>query len=96
MTVFFSKQYWEIVGADVITTVRYIFIHGQLFPALNHTNLVLIPKVDHPTLVGQFCPISLCNVVYKLISKILTERLKRVLPKLISPYRLAFVPGRVI
>lgn len=51
---------------------------------LNHTNIVLISKVENPTKMSQFKPISLCTVVYKIISKVLTKRLKRVLPKVIS------------
>lgn len=96
MTVFFFIHFWDIVGADVIASVQNFFITSRLLPEINHTNLVLIPKVDNPSLVGQFRPISLCNVVYKLISKILTERLKKVLPKMISPYQLPFVQGRFI
>lgn len=96
MTVFFFRQYWAIVGRDGIAAVQEFFSSGWLLPQLNHTNLVLIPKVDNPSLVGQFRPISLCNVIYKIISKILTERIKVVLPKLISPYQLAFVKGRLL
>lgn len=98
MMVFFFCQYWEIVGCDVIATVQefFFFSKGRLLPQLNHTNLVLIPKVDNPSLVGHFRPISLCNVIDKIISKILIERLKVVLPKLICPYQLTFVKGRLI
>lgn len=77
-------------------TVIEFFEKGEMLPELNHTNITLIPKVDNPTKVTQFRPISLCNVIYKLISKILAERLKRVLGKLILPFQLAFVPGRQI
>lgn len=63
---------------------------------VNHTLIALIPKIKHPQHVTDFRPISLCTVVYKLISKSMVNRMKRILLDVISPYQSAFVPGRHI
>ncbi|GJZ87804.1 3-ketoacyl-CoA synthase 11-like protein, partial [Tanacetum coccineum] len=73
-SVFFKKG-WSIIGEDVCNAVRDFFSNGQILKEINHTFLALIPKVSTPLRVSDYRPISCCNVIYKCISKILTNRL---------------------
>ncbi|KAM1765948.1 hypothetical protein ACFX11_005015 [Malus domestica] len=92
----FYQAYWDILAVDVNEIIGE-FMHGLENPMrINATHLVLIPKVQNPESVSQFRPISLCNYSYKVISKVLANRLKPFLPELISPTQNAFVAGRQI
>ena len=96
MSALFHQKFWHIVGTDITNAVLDFLNTGVMLPELNYTHIVLIPKVKSPEKMSDFKPISLCNVIYKIISKMLANRLKLILPQLISPYQSAFVPGRLI
>jgi hypothetical protein len=76
--------------------VQSFFRDGWLLSQMNHTYITLIPKRQAASNFNQFRPISLCNFYYKIISKILVLRLRPILPKLIDPAQVAFVPDRWI
>jgi hypothetical protein len=96
MSALFYKHYWEIISHDLIEAITSFFTRGHILTEINRTFITLIPKSDKAAKVNQFRPISLCNTIYKIISKILAARLKPLLHKVISPWQSAFVPGRVI
>ena len=92
----FYQKFWTTVQHDVLHMVKAFFHSGFLLKSLNHTFITLIPKVPTPERVTQFRPISLCNVSYKIISKILVNRLKPLMDNLITPFQNAFIQGRQI
>ncbi|KAK4384371.1 hypothetical protein Sango_3067700 [Sesamum angolense] len=92
----FYKAAWPIVGEDISKAIMDFFTTGRLLKQVNATILTLIPKVRTPHSVADFRPISCCNVIYKVISKILVCRFREILDLLISPSQNAFVPGRLI
>ncbi|CAL1408546.1 unnamed protein product [Linum trigynum] len=79
------RSYWDIVGEDVVLAVSSFFESGSLLKNFNHTWLVLAPKVDVVETMKQLRPISLYQFVYKIIAKILVERLTHFLPSIVSP-----------
>lgn len=85
MTPGFYQKHWGIVGSDVCRGVREMVFSGQILHKINYTHVTLIPKVKEVTKMSQLRPISLCNVIYKIMAKVLTNRLKSVLPRIISP-----------
>jgi hypothetical protein len=92
----FLQRNWLYLKEEVINGVKEFFRTGVMPPGVNDTVIVLIPKVDVPTKMSEFQPISLCNVIYKVLSKCLVNRLRPVLGDIISPEQSAFVPGRLI
>ncbi|XP_062014320.1 uncharacterized protein LOC133730820 [Rosa rugosa] len=92
----FFQHYWNDIGEDVAAAVRSFLQSGQLLRQINFTHICLIPKVSNPEHMSDLRPIALCNVIYKICSKVIANRLKVILPDLISPFQSAFVPGRLI
>ena len=90
----FYKQYWPIVGESVISAVQNFFKLGHMLNEVNNSFIVLIPKITNPSSVNHFRPISLCNMVYKFIAKILVSRMRPLLANLISPCQSAFILDR--
>lgn len=92
----FFKKTWDIIGRDVIGAVLEFFHTGHLLKEINATILALVPKVQNPTLMKDFRPIACCNTLYKIIAKIIANRIKVVLPDIIGSSQSAFVKGRKI
>ena len=84
-TVNFFHNFWEMVEMDVWWIVEKSRISGHILPTLNATYLTLIQKREGVDTPNKFRPISLCNVIYKIIAKVIENRLKPILPALISP-----------
>ena len=96
MTPFFFQKFWHIVGHDVTLVVLSVLHSRKYLKKMNYTHIVLIPKNNDPQNITEFRPISLGNVVSRIISKVLANRVKSILPKIISDAQNAFIPDRLI
>ncbi|CAA7060148.1 unnamed protein product [Microthlaspi erraticum] len=93
---YFFQTHWDVVEEAIVKEVGSFFSSGILPASINNTHVRLIPKITSPKGVSDYKPIALCNVYYKIISKVLTRRLQPLLDGIIAENQSAFVPGRAI
>ena len=92
----FFTSAWDLVGKDVISAVKSFFTTSVLPRQVNATVISLIPKVSGADKLSDFRPISLCNTVYKVISKIIASRLQDLTPDIVQRNQVGFVKGRIL
>jgi hypothetical protein len=88
--------FFDLVGDDLLQMVEDSRINGKVFGSLNSTFLALIPKENNSVSFNDYRPISLCNLIYKVISKVLSNRIKPILERCLSAEQLGFLKGRRI
>jgi hypothetical protein len=96
LNVAFYKLAWHWVKEDIHRLVNDFYSHAHMPNDINQTYITLIPKKDQPTTPQDDRPISLCNVIYKIIFKSLANRLKNHLPNYVSQSQSAFIAHRHI
>ncbi|XP_048592235.1 uncharacterized protein LOC125576362 [Brassica napus] len=96
----FTKEFyvaaWKVIGQDFITAIQSFFLFGFLPSGINATILSLIPKTENAEKMKDFRPIACCNLLYKVISKVLANRLRIIFPDAIEPNQSAFITGRLL
>ncbi|KAL0423656.1 UNVERIFIED_CONTAM: putative mitochondrial protein [Sesamum radiatum] len=92
----FLRKTWNIVGDRVCRAVMDFFRSGRMLRQLNHTIIALVPKSEHSPSVADYLPISCGNVIYKVITKIIADRLSPALEQFIDRSQAAFIGGRNI
>ncbi|XP_062089424.1 uncharacterized protein LOC133795956 [Humulus lupulus] len=92
----FFQKHWDLIGDEVSGAILSFLENGKLLKELNATIITLIPKVVCPEHVSDFQPISCCNTLYKVISKLLYSRLREVLHSLVAETQSGFIKGRSI
>lgn len=90
----FFHRFWLVVGDSVRKEVKSIFLSRVILDYLNQNLITLIPKCKILESLSNYRPISLCNSIYKVVTKIIVGRIRPFLNDLVSPLQSAFVPGR--
>ena len=93
-TIDFFLGLFDILGRDLLQVVEDSRLAGWIPASFNSTFIALIPKSDNATSLNDFRPISLCNCVYKIISKVIALRLKTILSAHVSAEQFGFLEGR--
>jgi len=93
---FFFHKFWDLIKFEVWQVVEESRTLRWLYPGLNATFIALIPKGEDSITPDKYRPIALCNLIYKIISKVIATRLKPLLPLIISPEQSGYVEGRQI
>lgn len=96
MNASFLQNLWNVLEIISHRLLFSFFTTGHMPKSINDTFIELIPKTKEPVKMTESRPISLCNAVYKLISKVLANRLKKILPSIITKSQSPFVSGRLI
>ncbi|XP_074318184.1 uncharacterized protein LOC141654978 [Silene latifolia] len=92
----FYQKFWCHIKTEVEDAVLFMLNTRTISSDFNRTAIALIPKINSPETVENFRPISLCNVIIKIVTKCISNRLKKVMPFLVGDYQNGFVPGRNI
>lgn len=90
----FYQRAWDIVGPQVSSSLLAFLSGGEIPEGICDILITLLHKIVAPEQISQFRPISLCNVAFKIITKVLVNRMKMVLPKLVSSMQSSFIPRR--
>lgn len=96
LTALFYHKYWEVIGPDILDYVLNILNNEGSIKEINHTYISHIPKVKIPIKPEEFRPISLCNVILKIVTKTLSNRIKQILPNIVHENQSAFLSRRLI
>ncbi|XP_019450635.1 PREDICTED: uncharacterized protein LOC109352905 [Lupinus angustifolius] len=91
-----DAEFWDIVRPDVCHSVNQFFSQGWILPNLNSNNLILIPKFPSADKIEDFRPIALANFQFKIITKVLADRLAKIAPNIISQHQRGFIKDRHI
>ncbi|KAE9614613.1 putative RNA-directed DNA polymerase [Lupinus albus] len=92
----FYQHFWDVVHIDVCNSVRQFFTQGWLLPNLNSNKVILIPKFHGADSIEDFRPIALDNFHFKIITKVIVDRLALVAPNIVSSQQRCFIKEKQI
>lgn len=90
----FYQHFWDVVGSPLTRLVNLAFSTGRIPTGLLEALVTLIPKKDRPESVSDFRPITLLNVAFKIVTKVLVNKMRPFMSKLIGHFQNSFLPGR--
>lgn len=91
----FFKSAWHIIGPSVCSAIKSFFLKGYMPNGVKATALAIIPKHKNATAISDYRPIALCNVIYKIVAKVLAGRLKPVMNLIVMDNQAGFVKSRI-